>query len=71
MTELTEAAHLPKPKVGISQLSIQNAFAFGRTQQDGRVSVTEGIMKLPKRNELRVLPGHEMSHIKHLSTLAV
>ena len=29
VAELAKDTHLPKPKVGISQLSIPNAFAFG------------------------------------------
>ena len=65
VAELAERAHLPKPKVGISQLSIPNAFAFGRTQRDGRVCVTQGIMNLLTRDELKAVLGHEMSHIKH------
>jgi len=65
VAELAEAANLPKPKVGISQLSIPNAFAFGRTRRDGRVCVTQGILNLLNRDELKAVLGHEMSHIKH------
>jgi heat shock protein HtpX len=65
IAELAETANLPKPKVGISQLSIPNAFAFGRTRRDGRVCVTQGILNLLNRDELKAVLGHEMSHIKH------
>ncbi|MBI2979761.1 MAG: M48 family metalloprotease [Chloroflexi bacterium] len=65
VTELAEKAGLPKPRVGISQMSIPNAFAFGRTQRDGRVCVTRGIMNILTRDELKAVLGHEMSHIKH------
>jgi heat shock protein HtpX len=65
VAELAEQAHLPKPRVGVSQLSIPNAFAFGRTRRDGRVCVTQGILKLLNREELRAVLGHEMAHIKH------
>src|SRR4030042_2055043 len=62
---LAERARLPKPKVGISQLAIPNAFAFGKSQRDGRVCVTQGIVNLLNKDELEAVLGHEMSHIKH------
>jgi len=65
VAELAEKAHVPKPKVGISQLTIPNAFAFGRTQRDGRVCVTQGILNLLSKDELKAVLGHEMSHVKH------
>ncbi len=65
VAELAETAHLPKPKVGISQINLPNAFAFGRSQGDGRVCVTKGILNLLNKDELKAVLGHEMSHIKH------
>ena len=65
VAELAEQAHLPKPRVGVSQLSLPNAFAFGRTRRDGRVCVTQGILKLLSPEELRAVLGHEMAHVKH------
>lgn len=65
VAKLAERAHLPKPKVGISQLAIPKAFAFGKTQRDGRVCVTQGILKLLNKDELKAVLGHELSHVKH------
>jgi heat shock protein HtpX len=65
VAELAEKANLPKPKVGISELNIPNAFAFGRTQRDGRVCVTKGILNILSKDELKAVLGHELSHIKH------
>jgi heat shock protein HtpX len=42
--ELSTKAGLPKkPRVGIAEIKIPNAFAFGRSQRDARVCVTRGI----------------------------
>ena len=71
VTELTQKAGVPKPKVGISQLSIPNAFAFGRTQGDGRVCVTQGILRLLSKDELKAVIGHEISHLKHRDMLVI
>jgi len=57
VAELAKEARLPKPKVGISQLSIPDAFAFGRTQRDGRVCVTQGILNLLNKEELKRVEG--------------
>ncbi|MBI2852169.1 MAG: M48 family metalloprotease [Chloroflexi bacterium] len=65
VAELAERARLPKPKIGISQLSIPNAFAFGRSQRDGRVCVTRGILNILSRDELKAVLGHELAHIKN------
>jgi len=71
VAELAEKANLPKPRVGISQLNIPNAFAFGRTRRDGRVCVTKGILKLLSKDELRAVLGHELSHIKHRDMMII
>lgn len=65
VAELASNAGIPKPKVGISQMNIPNAFAYGRTQGDGRVCVTQGILSLLNREELKAVLAHEVSHIKH------
>lgn len=71
VAELAETAHLPKPRVGISQLNIPNAFAFGRTQRGGRICVTRGILNALNHNELKAVLGHEMSHLKHRDMLVM
>lgn len=64
--DLSAKANLQNtPKIGISQLQIPNAFAFGRTKKDARVCVTKGILDLLDEKELKAVIGHELSHINH------
>jgi len=66
VVELAEKAGLHnKPKIGISQIPIPNAFAFGRTKKGSRVCVTKGLLELLSDDELKAVLGHELSHIKH------
>jgi heat shock protein HtpX len=71
VAELANAAGIPKPKVGISQLSIPNAFAFGKTQGDGRVCITQGIQRLLSKDELKAVLGHEIAHLKHRDMMII
>ena len=63
--ELAAEANIPKPKVGISNTMVPNAFAYGRSKRSGHVCVTKGILGLLDREELKAVLGHEISHIKH------
>ena len=69
--ELARKAGIKKPRVGISELRIPNAFAFGRSRGDGRVCVTRGIMELLDEDELRAVLGHEISHIAHRDVMVI
>ncbi|MFH0790248.1 MAG: zinc metalloprotease HtpX [Candidatus Omnitrophota bacterium] len=69
--DLSVRAKIPMPKIGIAQIALPNAFAFGRGISDGRVCVTEGIMKLLNEEELRAVLGHELSHLKNRDVLTI
>lgn len=69
--QLAEKAGIPTPRIGVAEISIPNAFAFGRTLRDGRICVTQGILKLLNDNELRAVLGHEMSHLKNRDVLTI
>ncbi|MBF0123368.1 MAG: M48 family metalloprotease [Candidatus Omnitrophica bacterium] len=64
-------AEIPMPRVCISELDIPNAFAFGRGIRDGRVCVTQGIMRLLNDEELKAVIGHEIGHIKNRDVLTI
>jgi heat shock protein HtpX len=68
---LARAAKVPVPRIGIAQISVPNAFAFGRTLKDSRICVTEGILNLLDEEELKAVIGHEMSHIKNRDVLTI
>ncbi len=68
---LAQMANVPMPRIGVAQMAIPNAFAFGRTMKDSRICVTEGILNLLNENELKAVLGHEMSHIKNRDVLTI
>jgi len=62
VAEMAQRAGIPKPRIGIASIPIPNAFAFGRWKSDGRVCVTEQIMRLLSPDELKAVIGHEIAH---------
>lgn len=69
--DLAVKANIPTPRIGIADMPIPNAFAFGRGYRDGRICVTRGIMNLLNDSELKAVIGHEMSHIKNRDVLTI
>lgn len=68
---LAMRAQIPMPKIGIAAINLPNAFAFGRGIKDGRICVTEGILKLLNEEELKAVLGHELSHLKNRDVLTI
>ena len=67
--ELATNAGLPMPKVYIVPEQAPNAFATGRSPSHSAVAVTQGIMKLLSRDELKGVLAHELAHIKNRDIL--
>jgi len=62
-------ASLPMPRVFIIPEETPNAFATGRNEKHAVVAVTEGIMRILKKEELEGVIAHELSHIKNKDIL--
>jgi heat shock protein HtpX len=69
VAELASRAAIPKPRVFVIEEAQPNAFATGRNPKHGVVAVTEGIMQLLDRRELRAVLAHEIAHIKNRDIL--
>jgi heat shock protein HtpX len=69
--ELSMRAKIPMPRIGVAAIALPNAFAFGRGISDGRVCVTEGILRLLDEEELKAVLGHELTHLKNRDVLTI
>ncbi len=69
--DLAAKARIPVPRIGVAEIAIPNAFAFGRGKRDGRVCVTAGILKLLNAEELKAVLGHELTHLKNRDVLTI
>lgn len=67
--ELAQRAAIPKPRVFLIDDPSPNAFATGRNPEKGVVAVTQGILELLDRRELRGVIAHELAHIKNRDIL--
>jgi heat shock protein HtpX len=62
---LCALADMPKPRVGVADLPIPNAFATGRSPERSVVCVTTGILGLLTADEMEAVLAHELSHVAH------
>jgi heat shock protein HtpX len=68
---LCALADMPKPRVGISDMDIPNAFATGRSPERAVVCVTTGILNRLTAEELEGVLAHELSHVAHRDVLVM
>jgi heat shock protein HtpX len=67
--ELARTASLPMPRLYMIPGDQPNAFATGRDPKHGVVAVTEGLLQLLDRREIRGVLAHEIAHIKNRDIL--
>jgi heat shock protein HtpX len=68
---LCAMADMPKPRVGIADTSVPNAFATGRSPERSVVCVTTGILNTLTAEELEGVLAHELSHVAHRDVLVM
>jgi heat shock protein HtpX len=68
---LCALADMPKPRVGIADMHLPNAFATGRSPDRSVVCVTTGILQLLDAEELEAVLAHELSHVAHRDVLVM
>ncbi len=68
---LCAMADMPKPRVGIADMAIPNAFATGRSPNRSVVCVTTGILNTLSAEELEGVLAHELSHVAHRDVLVM
>ncbi len=67
--DLAMEADMPMPRVYLIPEETPNAFATGRNPQNAVVAVTEGLVHILTKQEIRGVIAHEMGHIKNRDIL--
>ena len=58
-------ANMKKPRVGVSEMDMPNAFATGRSPNHAVICATRGLMGRLNDEELEAVLAHELSHVAH------
>lgn len=69
LAEVAKEMGVSKPPLYLVNLPVPNAFATGRNPNHAAVAVTQGILNLLDRDELKGVLAHELSHVKNRDVL--
>ena len=67
--ELTRRAGIPMPRIYMTPAEQPNAFATGRSPKRAAVAVTQGLLQLMPREQVKGVLAHELSHVKNRDIL--
>jgi heat shock protein HtpX len=67
--DLAQRARIPVPRLYIMPSQQPNAFATGRSPKRSAVAVTEGLLALMPRDQVRGVLAHELAHIRNRDVL--
>ena len=68
---LCAMADMAKPRVGIADTDVPNAFATGHSEKSAVICVTTGLMRRLDGPELEAVIAHELSHIAHRDVMVM
>ena len=71
ISDLSQRAGLPMPKVYLIEEDQPNAFATGRNPEHAAVAATTGLIRSLSREELSGVMAHELAHVKNRDTLTM
>jgi heat shock protein HtpX len=67
--DISARARIPVPRLYLIPSEQPNAFATGRSPQHSAVAVTEGLVALMPREQVRGVLAHELAHIRNRDVL--
>jgi heat shock protein HtpX len=67
--DLATRARIPAPRLYLIPSQQPNAFATGRSPKHSAVAVTEGLVSLMPRDQVRAVVAHELAHIRNRDVL--
>ncbi len=67
--DLAARARIPMPRLYLIPSQQPNAFATGRSPRHSAVAVTEGLLALMPREQVRGVVAHELAHIRNRDVL--
>ncbi len=67
--EQSKKHNMKYPRIGLIHDGAPNAFTYGRTKNDARIVLTDGIFNLLNEEEVKAVVAHEIGHIVHYDML--